>query len=207
MFSGETGFEVVATTECGQQLVRLSEMHLPNIILAEMHLPGLNALEATALIRSKNPQIKMVCYTNVADSFLIEATLKEGISAFVSKKCGKQLFMQAIEAVAGGRIYYGHDQAHSFYFHCGRHKSFILFSEKELQIIRMICQEYQSREIAAKICLGIRTVEAYRNTIMKKMGVRNVAGLVIYAIKNLIYKFSLFIPVLTQCIEIEMLPW
>lgn len=206
MFSGEKDFEVVATTNCGQHLVQLSETHLPDIILAEMQLPGLSALEAATLIHLKNTQIKMVCFTNIADSFLIAAAIKGGISAFVSKKCSKQLFMEAIEAVSDGKIYYGYGQPHSFYTHCRRERNSVLFSEKELQIIRMICQEYQSREIAAKICLGNRTVEVYRNTIMKKMKVRNIAGVVIYAIKNHIYKLPLIMPWITGCIEIEMLP-
>lgn len=64
----------------------------------------------------------------------------------------------------------------------------IVFTERELQVIRLICRGYTSSEIAAKLKLGQRTIESYRDRIFRKTKVRNVALLVVYAIKNGIYE-------------------
>ena len=62
------------------------------------------------------------------------------------------------------------------------------FSEKEVAVIRYICQEMSNKEIASNLNLSIRTIEGYRDRILEKIGARNAAGIVVYAIKNNIYQ-------------------
>lgn len=120
--------------------------------------------------------------------------LEAGAQGYLLKNAYKHEIIQAIKTVYKGGNYYCTDTtkklsrliSYSNYIH-PRKAYKPLFTEKELAIIRLICKEYSSMEIAVQLQHSIRTIDSYRTNILKKMNVKTVTGLVMYAIRHRLY--------------------
>ena len=122
---------------------------------------------------------------------LIIEMLEAGAKGYLLKNADKQEILDAIEQVYGDHVFYcRHTSAKlaslivNSKFNPYRKKEVIVFTEREKEIIRLICLQYTAQEIGDKLFISKRTVEGYRTKILEKMGVKNTAGVVVYALKH-----------------------
>jgi DNA-binding NarL/FixJ family response regulator len=179
----------------GQELLVLARQMHPDVIVTDIRMPNLDGIEATKVLSRELPRIGIIALSMFDEENLIVDMLEAGAKGYLLKNAHKDEIMEAIREVNEGKTYYC---AHTSLklarliaksnFNPGARQKKHEFSEKELMVIKLICQEKSNKEIASELNLSIRTIEGYRDRIQEKIGARNSAGIVVFAIKNNIYK-------------------
>jgi DNA-binding NarL/FixJ family response regulator len=181
---------LISTVSNGSDLLNSIKKYKPNVVVAINDLKGVNTLQACKMIKSKFPKTGILLLTQVNEEHLIIEILNAGANGFISKNASKENMIEAIKEVADGAPYYCKTTSGDLLQHISKSnfkynlKKQIYFSEQELAIIHMICKQLTTKEIAQSLNLSCRTVEDHRHNIQEKMGVKNVAGLVLFAVHN-----------------------
>jgi len=127
------------------------------------------------------------------DSFSITKAIKNGINGYLGKGGDFEQIYKAIHDVYENGFYFNEIISFSKLKEVLKNEKIDFFDSgnklntKEIEIIRLICQQNSAKEIAEKLCMGVHTINSYRKDIMTKLGIKKIQGLVIYAIKNGIY--------------------
>ena len=186
--SGE--FRVVGEAENGVDAVQLCEKMHPELVIMDIGLPGMNGVEATAEILRHSPQTRVLIVSVYDDENAVLSAIRSGARAFVMKRASSDELIDALRAVAMGGSYLSSPVAARL-LDCIQSgdmqpstdlASMGKLSPREKQILRLIVDGKTSKEIAVLLDLSEQTVRSYRKTLMKKLGVNNVAGLTHMAI-------------------------
>jgi DNA-binding NarL/FixJ family response regulator len=178
-------FRVVGEAENGTDAVHFCRERRPDVILMDIGLPGLNGIETTQEILRHHPDAKIIILSMYDDEHSVVSAIRAGARAFVLKKASDNDLVDALRTVAKGGSYLS-PQVSDRLLHrikTGDLESKPLpsvldvLSPRELQVLRMVAEGKTSKEIAVLLDLGLQTVRSYRKTMMKKLGVNNVAGL------------------------------
>jgi DNA-binding NarL/FixJ family response regulator len=197
MLKKQEEFEVVAEASNGRELIEATQKLLPDIVLTDIVMPVMDGILATQYLTKHIPQVNIIALSMFDEENLIIDMLEAGAKGYLLKNANKTEIIDAIKSVYRNIPYYCASTssklarmiAHSK-FNPYKKTSAPYFSEKEMEIIRLICQEYTNNEIGQKLFLSGRTVEGYRVKILEKMNAKSTAGIVIYAIKNELYKIG-----------------
>lgn len=181
--------------ENGQLLLDLLKTKKPDVVLLDIQMPVLDGVETLKEIKVHYPNLKVIILTiNDKDQYVL--TLMEmGASGYLVKDTSIDEVTLAIKSVHENG-YYFNDKVSNIMLKKivnkndinPTFKSQINLSDVEKEVLRLICKEHTNTEIADKVFKSPRTVEGIRASMLEKIGVRNTAGLVIYAIKNGIYE-------------------
>lgn len=158
----------------------------PDLILLDIILGnGPSGVDIARQLKIDKPEIKILVLSIDTSLNTIKELLEIGIDGFVSKNAPDDEVLQAIDAVSNGQPYFGTDidrivQA----VMTTQQLKNDLFSEREQEIIRAICQGGSNKDIAQKTNISLRTVETHKTNIFRKIGITNSVDLVLYAIKN-----------------------
>ena len=188
----QDNIEIVGEASNGQELLDVVKQTKPDVVITDIEMPVMNGIEATAALKKNFPDTRVIALTMYGDEHLIVDMLEAGADGYLLKKTTKQEVSEAIKAVYEGANYFCNSTTMRLSKMVAQSKAQqripkAEFPEKELEIIKLICEQYASKEIADKTSLTHRTVEKYRDNIMEKTGAKNMVGIVIYAIKNGIY--------------------
>jgi DNA-binding NarL/FixJ family response regulator len=188
-------YNVVAEAADGRELLEMAATHQADVIITDVQMPDMDGIEATRQIRAQDDKIKIIALTMFEEEQLIVDMMEAGANGYLVKKAGKAELYTAINQVMEGRVYYCDYTSHNLSRMLAASKKLsrqtedlARFSKKELEIIQLICREYASKEIASVTHLAHRTVEKYRERIMEKTGAQNMVGIVVYAIRNGLFK-------------------
>lgn len=189
------GIELVGEASDGMELLDLVSRVRPDVVVTDIKMPRLDGIEATRQLVKKFPHIGVVALTMYDDDTLIIDMLEAGAKGYVVKNASKKEIVEAIQTVYSQNTYYCRHTSGRLAQMIARSKfnpykksQSPEFNEKEIEVIRYICKEYSTREIASALNLSVRTIEGYREKIEEKMGAKNTAGIVVYAIKKGIFK-------------------
>jgi DNA-binding NarL/FixJ family response regulator len=188
----ESGFKIAGEASNGKMLLELMRQAPADVVITDIEMPEMNGIEATIALKAEFPDVPVIALTIFNEDHLIIDMLEAGASGYILKNVESAELASAIRTVVRGGNHYCSQTsirqskliAHSSFYK----KPSIPLSDKELEIIRLICQQYASKQIADKTNLSHRTVEKYRDRIMEKTGAENVVGIVIYAIRHGIYQ-------------------
>lgn len=186
---------IAGEAEDGAALLLLIEQEVPDVVITDIQMPIMGGVELTKALQQNYPSVKVIALTMFGDEDLIMDMINAGANGYILKNAPKEDLYNAIQAVYRGNTYFCNSTTMKLSKMVAASKK-ILFpsiqevklNEKETEIIQLICEQYASKEIADKTKLAHRTIEKYRDRIMEKTGSKNVVGVVIYAIKNGIYK-------------------
>ncbi len=195
MLSKEADIEIVGEANNGLELVNEIKINQPEVILTDIVMPFLDGIEAVKQVQEINPAIGIIALSMFNEENYIVDMLEAGALGYLIKNADKSEILNAIRTVYKGYPYYCRNTSSKLTqiilksaFNPYKNKKPIWFTEKELEIISLICKEKTNREIGDQLFLSSRTVEGYRLKIQEKINVRSTAGLVVYAIKTGIYK-------------------
>ena len=195
MLRKQEDVQIIAEAENGRELLQVVEQHQPDVVITDIKMPLVDGIEATRAIKSRWPHIEVVALSMFDEENLVVEMLEAGAKGYLLKNTHKAEVVQAVKAVYRHETYYCNHTSNKLaqmiaksHFNPYKGADKPSFSEKEKEIIRLICQELSNKEIAAQLGLSTRTIEGYREKILEKIEARNIAGLVIYAIKNNIYQ-------------------
>lgn len=189
-----TDYEVVKICRNGAEVLKtLEEYSDVEIVLSDFSMPEMNGIELTYQIRQRFPHIKVILLTVSEDAQTIQEAFQAGVSGYIMKKAGKTEFEDALKTVASGKKYYSESvvfellnrnkQVSDLVNETVEEKAENL-SNREIEIIKLIAQEFSTNEIAEKLFLSPATVETHRHNILKKLGLKNSIGMVKFAIRN-----------------------
>ncbi len=187
--------KLIGEAENGRDLVTLAQQLNPDVILTDIKMPKMDGVEATRELVGSKPGINIIALSMFDEDNLIIDMLEAGAKGYLLKNANKEEIIQAIRAVNNDKNYYCKNTSEKLLQLIAKskfnpYKKLVKphFSEKEITVIGLVCDQYSNKEIAEKLNLSIRTIEGYRERIEEKMEVHNTAGIVVYAIKNGIYK-------------------
>src|ERR1700694_1060960 len=178
-------FRVVGEAENGADAVQLCKKSAPDMVLMDIGLPGMNGIEATTELLRHCPGVKVVILSMYDDENSVVSAIRSGARAFVLKKASSSELLDALRTVARGGSYLSSQVSDRLLVRIQRgdletrdHNSPLeSLSPRELQVLRLVAEGKTSKDIAVLLDLGLQTVRSYRKTMMKKLGVNNVAGL------------------------------
>lgn len=196
MLSKYANIIFVGEAENGAQLLELAIELKPDVIITDIKMPVMDGIEATKKINEVLPDVGIIGLSMFDEDDLIIDMLEAGAKGYLLKNAGKDQILEAIITVAEGEPYYCKhtnrkltQMIASSKFNPYKNKEKVEFSDRESEIIELICKELTNKEIADKLFLSVRTVEGHRLHILEKMGAKNSVGVVVYALKNGIVKF------------------
>jgi len=185
ILSRDPDFQVTGETESGLEAVQICKAERPDIVIMEIGLPDLNGIEATAEILRHSPETRVMILTMLEDELTMLNSIRSGVRGFVLKKVSGEGLREALRTVIKGGFYLSPEVSHRLVERmqngavderpvASRTKA---LSPRELQVLRLIAEGNTSKEIAQLLSLSLETIRTYRKTMMKKLGVGNVAGL------------------------------
>ena len=191
-------FVVVSEAENGADAVQICKKTRPEIVLMDIGLPGLNGIEATTEILRHCPDTRVIILSMYDDEHSVVSAIRSGARAFVLKKASDNDLLDALRTVAKGGSYLSPQVSDRLLNRIQRGdleskplpSALEGLSPRELQVLRMVAEGKTSKEIAVMLDLGLQTVRSYRKTMMKKLGVNNVAGLTQLALGAGLTRFS-----------------
>ena len=189
--SMDDNLDVIAEADNGEDLLKLLETIHPDIILMDLNMPILDGMEATKRVKKQYPTIKVLVVTMYDDDKFIIHLMEIGANGYLLKNAEPEEIRKSIYAVHENG-YYFNDLVNKallkkLVLKNNLRPSFnnnIEFTEREQEVLKLICEEKTATEIGKEISLSPRSVEGIRQRLIEKVGVRNTAGLVMFAIKN-----------------------
>jgi DNA-binding NarL/FixJ family response regulator len=178
-------FRVVGEAENGTDAVQFVRKFRPPLVLMDIGLPGLNGVETTAEILRHQPDCKVVILSMYDDEHSVVSAVRSGARAFILKRASDNDLLEALRMVAAGGMYLSPQVSDRLLTRIqkgdleSRQTPKVLesLSPREVQVLRLVADGKTSKEIAVMLDLREQTVRSYRKTMMKKLGVNNVAGL------------------------------
>jgi len=163
----------------------------PDVILMDFNMPGLDGLEAVRIIREKMPDARILVFTMFDEKNVVLKIIQAGAQGYLLKNAFHKELLKAIETVHAGDIYLGTDIAKILLNEYLRKNAEPAEKEdgsaitrREKEVLALIAEGLRNKEIAARLDVSIRTVEAHRDRIRKKLGISSPAGLTKYAIEH-----------------------
>lgn len=192
--------ELVLEAQNGSDLLNVLTTVQPDVLLLDLKMPGMNGIEATEKVKALYPNIKIILLSMHDDEQLIAHLMKIGANGYLVKNEQPAIVETAIHAVME-RDYYFNDyvskalmssmQKNNRKFNpTSSLQDQIDFTQRELEILGLICREYTTTEIAKELFISHRTVESHRKNMLEKSGARNMAGLVVFAMQNGLVKLT-----------------
>jgi DNA-binding NarL/FixJ family response regulator len=175
----------------GFALLKLLQTTPVDVILMDLRMPVMDGFSASKEIKAQFPQIKILVLTMHEEEQYVIHLMESGASGYLLKNARPDEIKKAIHCVHEND-YYFNDLVSASLLKILVDKQYVTpkfttttaLTEKELTVLQLICQEMTSVEIAQKVHLSARTVEGIRSGMIDKLGVKNIAGLVLYAAKN-----------------------
>lgn len=183
--------ELLAEAGNGQQVLDLLEIHKPDVILLDLKMPVLDGIEATRELNRRFPAIRILILTMHDDEQLILHLLDAGAHGYIVKNADADEIKIALHACKENGYYF------SDFVSCLMLKSLmhrraatpkfekaVQLTLREEKVLKLMCEGLTAVEIGRNIYLSHRTVEGIKSSLLEKIGVRNTAGLIMYAVKN-----------------------
>lgn len=184
--------KVEASANNGIELIELLEKKLVDVVLLDINMPEMNGFEAARVIVKKFPGVRIIALSMFLEKEYIQDLIQIGVYGYILKNTRINELEKAIISVASGVKYFSNDvglkllnaQTNNEYV---ENLSFDLqhgLTEREIDVLKLIVLENTTSEIAEKLFISIHTVETHRKNLIKKLKVKNIAGLVKYAVQN-----------------------
>jgi len=185
-------FNVMYLCKNGKELVTKlkTPKNKPDIVLMDVNMPIMNGIETTMYLKEHYPDIKVIALSVEEDEDIIIKMLKAGAKGYLLKDVEKGILETALNEVINNGYYHTKDVSNILIntLNGGSKDPKKQLKERELEFLRLVCSELTYKEIAEKMFLSPKTIDGYRDTLFFKLQVKNRIGLVIYAIKNKIFK-------------------
>ena len=188
LIQAQPDMEVVGCVTDGRDAVRSAVLSCPDIVLMDIAMPDLNGTEATHLICERGLDTRVVMLSMYSDPVHVCRALQAGASGYVVKKSVAKDLVEAIRTVHSGRRYLSRPLVDSvineFVSKAASTEPLDSLSSRERQVLQMLAEGHAVTAIAEALSLSPKTVETYRARMMEKLGIRDLAGLVKFAIQR-----------------------
>jgi two-component system response regulator NreC len=188
IIEGQPDMSVVAEAGDGESAIAQALAVKPDVIVMDISMPGMTGLVATRKLKKLQPDAVIVTLTRHSDDAYLQELLRAGVKGYVLKQSPPTELVQAIRAAASGGQYLDSTlTARITAGFLGREgkrdsKAVAALSERESDVLRLIASGYSNKEIAARLSLSVKTVEAHKANAMRKLGLNGRIDIVKYAV-------------------------
>ena len=186
----ETDMVVAGDAENGRKALQLTRKLNPDVVIMDVSMPDLNGMDAARQILGEHPGVKVVALSMHSEKQYVEGMLKAGVSGYLLKDTAFEELVKAIRVVCSGKKYLSPDITDIVlqdYLHPAAttdDQPAISLTTREREVLQLIAEGRATREIADKLHISVKTVETHRKNIMEKLGLRTVAELTKYAVRE-----------------------
>lgn len=190
--SSKKNIKIIAEADNGQHLLNLLKGIQPDVILLDIQMPIMDGITTLPEIKKLYPRIRVIMLTMMDDQSMITKLMELGANSYLTKTSDSEIIYEAIKTCF----------EQEFYFNSLTNKALLnnlrqktpsslklqqedaTLSDKEITVLRLMCEEKSTREIAEAVDLSPRTIEAIRDKLKTKTGAKSTAGLIMFAVKN-----------------------
>ncbi|NBG66378.1 response regulator [Acidiluteibacter ferrifornacis] len=191
--SDSSKYEITDEVSDGLEAINSIKQNAPDLIITDLNMPNMDGMELISFVKKEFPSIKIIVLSMVDETQYIRQVLKLGANGYLLKNSGIDEVKAAIDAVMKGNNYYGGDVMDAVMTQLttgakkkkvSRFDNAFSLTKREKEILKLIIEEYNNGEIAEKLFISIRTVDAHKRNMIEKTGSKNMAGLLVWAINN-----------------------
>lgn len=183
-----SGYKVTGEASNGKEFLELINKHDYDIVFLDIEMPEINGIEAARRAIELKPDLKIITLSMYGEEEYYDQMVDAGAKGFLLKNTNLQEVKTAIDTVMNGGNYFSQELMQSLLRNYKSAKdtkgSESDLSEREIEILLLICSGLSNQEIGDQLFISKRTVEKHRANILSKTNCKNTAGLVMYAIKN-----------------------
>src|SRR5437868_2253912 len=184
----EADFEVVGETADGLSVVSLVDRLKPEVLIVDVAMPGLYGLEVTRQVRERSPKTAVIVLSRYVNEWYVTEALRNGASGYVVKQAEAHELTRAVRTVAQGRRYLSSplspEDVQSWLLQAERltGDSYESLTGREREVLQLVAEGYSSTRIARRLSISVRTAEAHRANVMRKLRLKNYTALIKYAL-------------------------
>lgn len=187
----EKNMKVVAGVGNGAEVQEVMRQQEVDLILMDIDMGETSGVEITAEIKKQYPEVKILTLSMHGEKNYILKMLEAGANGYILKNAGKEEMVNAIQTAAEGNTYFSSQVSAKLLEHLSnpggtskKKQEDTPLTDREVEVLILIAEEYSNPEIAEKLFISVRTVDTHRRNLLDKLGVKNTAGLVKYAIQK-----------------------
>ncbi|HVW97896.1 MAG TPA: response regulator transcription factor [Mucilaginibacter sp.] len=182
--------KVIFEAENGEQMQqRITKGNLPQVILMDINMPVMDGYQAAKWVRENYPQVRILALSMFEDDKAVIRMIKSGANGYILKESKPRELLEAIKTVHEKGTFINDMVSGKLVRTVAGGESPEL-TKKEVDFLKLCCSELSYREIAEKMFVSPRTVDNYRESLFLKLNLKTRTGLVLYAIRNEIFKFG-----------------
>jgi two-component system response regulator NreC len=181
------GSEIVGECSGGREAIALARLLRPSIVIMDVSMPDLNGIDATRQIVAESAGVKVIALSMHSDRRYVVAMFDAGASGYLLKESASTELLQAIEAVSQSRTYVSPGivgMAVETLQGKAPARLASALSDREREVLQLLAEGHTSKEIGGRLCIALATVETHRRQIMAKLGIRTIAELTKFAIRE-----------------------
>src|SRR5437879_6217191 len=192
LLAAEEDIEIVGEAENGRQAIQLAKKFLPDVAVIDIAMPVLNGLDATRQITRAVPSTKVLILSSYSDDEYVQQLTEAGAAGYLVKQTAANDLLKPIREANKGNAFFSPAIAKRWRDHCRealvtgqrvKRRSDDL-TAREAEVLQLIAEGRANKQIAAELCISIKTVEKHRQQVMNKLGIHDVAGLTRHAISK-----------------------
>jgi two-component system response regulator NreC len=191
LLEGQAGFSVIADAADGREAVALAETHAPDVVVMDVAMPSLNGIEAARQIMMKVPKTAVVFLSMHSDEAYVLKALKAGARAYLLKDSAEYDLINAIRAVNEGKAFFSPAISKMLVEDYmtqmrgrGVEDSYELLTTREREVLQLLAEGKNNKEVAGLLNLSLYTVETHRSNIFQKLNLHSSAELILYAVRK-----------------------
>lgn len=199
VLSQEQQIKVVGTAQNGEEIISKLVQTKADVLVLDINMPICDGIQVLKDIKSykektnSNFNIKTIMLSSYTDVKLVKEVMKLGAAGYLSKECPGENIVHSINQVSQNKEFFSEDiqlKINEFIIlnKIKHDENFningVFLTDREIQVVKLIAQEYNTKEISEELFVSVHTVDTHRKNIMKKLGVKNTIGIVKFAINN-----------------------
>ncbi|CAH0994279.1 Oxygen regulatory protein NreC [Emticicia aquatica] len=188
MLQGVGDFIVVGKCSDGNSALDFLNNNQVDVLLTDLYMPKMTGIELTQKVKKRFPEVKILALSVSYDVSIVHDLMDAGISGFIIKTIGREELIEAIQQIAKGNIYFSREVSNeilrSLSTRNESEEENYHLTEREIEIVKLIAQEFSNSVIAKKLCISERTVETHRKNIYRKTNTKTIVGLIKYAVER-----------------------
>jgi two-component system response regulator NreC len=189
LIGGEMGMELVGEATYGEEAMRLARTLHPEVIVLDLSLPDLDGIQVTRMIKSEQPDLRVLILTVHEDEALLREAIRAGASGYIIKHAAESELIAAIYSVKKGDLYVHPRMIQALLTEPEKTEApnetdsapEEMLTPREIEVLRLVVQGYTNRQIAEVLTLSVRTVEGHRSNLTDKLGLHSRVELARYA--------------------------
>jgi DNA-binding NarL/FixJ family response regulator len=190
--SSKKDIKIIAEADNGSHLLNMLKSIQPDVILLDIQMPIMDGIATLPEIKKLYPHIKIIMLTMMDDQSMITKLMELGANSYLTKTSDSEVIYEAIKTCHVNEFYFNaltnkallNNLRQKTITHIKLQQEDATLSEKEIKVLRLMCEEKSTREIAEAVELSPRTIEAIRDKLKTKTGAKSTAGLIMFAVKN-----------------------